>query len=203
MFVVLAIVAVIVFFGVTVLAQDRFADIGTMLDKNTSLLQPPERFSQEETLMFSGRAYLWSQYIEAYLDGSIINILVGFGPEGWVGRFSLYAHNTFVSYLYELGLLGVAAFLWLLISNFVVALHANSDDKPILISCHIGFFVLNLATMPFWTLEGAILYALLLSQTWHSKSTKVSAEETLQPRSPLAGEWLVAAGIRDRSHSHR
>ena len=182
MFVVLAIVAVIVFFGVTVLAQDRFADIGTMLDKNTSLLQPPERFSQEETLMFSGRAYLWSQYIEAYLDGSIINILVGFGPEGWVGRFSLYAHNTFVSYLYELGLLGVAAFLWLLISNFVVALHANSDDKPILISCHIGFFVLNLATMPFWTLEGAILYALLLSQTWHSKSTKVSAEETLQPR---------------------
>ena len=57
-FVVLAIVAVIVFFGVTVLAQDRFADIGTMLDKNTSLLQPPERFSQEETLMFSGRAYL-------------------------------------------------------------------------------------------------------------------------------------------------
>jgi hypothetical protein len=35
--------------------------------------------------------------------------------------------------------------------------------------------------MPFWTLEGAILYALLLSQTWHSKSAKISAEE-VQPR---------------------
>ena len=181
-FVILAIVTVFVLFGVAVLVQDRFADLGTMIDKNTSLLQPPERFSQEEARMFSGRAYLWSQYIDAYLDGSIINILVGFGPEGWVGRFSLYAHNTFVSYLYELGLFGVAAFLWLLISNFVMAFHANSDEKPILISCHIGFFVLNLSTMPFWTLEGAILYALLLSQTWHSKLSTVSAEEMRQPR---------------------
>jgi hypothetical protein len=179
---ILAIVAVFASFGVAVLVQDRFADIGTMLDKNTSLLQPPERFSEEETRMFSGRAYLWSQYIDAYLDGSIINILVGFGPEGWVGRFSLYAHNTFVSYLYELGLLGVVAFLWILISNFFMALHASRDDAPILISCHVGFFVLNLATMPFWTLEGAILYALLLGQTWHLESTTISREETLQPR---------------------
>jgi hypothetical protein len=183
--VILAIVTVFVFLGVAVLAQERFADIGTMLDKNTSLLQPPERFSQEETRMFSGRAYLWSQYIDAYLDGSIINILVGFGPEGWVGRFSLYAHNTFVSYLYELGLFGIAAFLWILMSNLLRALHASSDDLPILISCHIGFFVLNLATMPFWTLEGAVLYALLLGQTWHLESTKVSGEEILQPRTRL------------------
>lgn len=179
-FVVLAIVSVFVSFGVAVLAQERFADIGTMVDKNTSLLQPPERFSQEETRMFSGRAYLWSQYIDAYSGGSIINILFGFGPEGWVGRFSLYAHNTFVSCLYELGLVGICVFLWILISNFFMALRANSDDMPILISCHIGFFVLNLATMPFWTLEGAILYALLLGQTWHLQSTtRLSADEIL------------------------
>jgi hypothetical protein len=184
-------VTVFVFFGVAILAQERFADIGTMLDKNTSLLQPPERFSEEETRMFSGRAYLWSQYIDAFLDGSIINILVGFGPEGWVGRFSLYAHNTFVSYLYELGLFGVAAFLWILISNFLRALHASSADMPILISCHIGFFVLNLATMPFWTLEGAILYALLLSQTWHLESTRVSEGELLHPEIGLRASGSV------------
>jgi hypothetical protein len=47
-FVILAIVTVFVLFGVAVLVQDRFADLGTMIDKNTSLLQPPERFSQEE-----------------------------------------------------------------------------------------------------------------------------------------------------------
>ena len=119
------------------------------------------------------------------------SILVDFGLEGWVGRFSLYAHNTFVSYLYELGLFGVAAFLWILISNFLGALHASSADTPILISCHIGFFVLNLATMPFWTLEGAILYALLLSQTWHLESTKVSEGELLRPEIGLRASGSV------------
>jgi hypothetical protein len=63
-----------------------------------------------------------------------------------------------------------------------MALRANGDDMPILVSCHIGFFVLNLATMPFWTLEGAILYALLLGHTWHLESTKVSGEELSHPR---------------------
>jgi hypothetical protein len=84
--------------------------------------------------------------------------------------------------LYELGLFGIAAFLWILLSNFLRAVHTSSDDMPVLIACHIGFFVLNLATMPFWTLEGAILYALLLSQTWHLESAKVSAEEMLHSR---------------------
>jgi hypothetical protein len=180
--VLMGIVTMFVFVGVAALAQERFADIGTMLDKNTSLLQPPERFSKAETRLFSGRAYLWSQYVDAYLNGNIVNILVGFGPEGWVGRFSLYAHNTFVSCLYELGLLGLTAFLWILVSNLLKALRADSDDMPTLISCHIGFFVLNLATMPFWTLEGAILYALLLGQTWHLQSTKAAREEMLHPR---------------------
>jgi len=180
--IVLAIMTVFVFFGVAVLLHDRFADLGVMLDKNTSLLQPPERFSEHEARLFSGRPYLWSQYIDAYLEGSIINFLIGFGPEGWVGRFSLYAHNTFVSYLYELGLLGVAAFLWILVSNFFMALHADREDMPLLLSCHIGFFVLNLATMPLWTLEGAILYALLLGHTWHSASIAVPGKERARPR---------------------
>src|SRR5437879_5654592 len=56
--VLLGIVTVFVFVGVATLAQERFADIGTMLDKNTSLLQPPERFSKAEIRLFSGRAYL-------------------------------------------------------------------------------------------------------------------------------------------------
>ena len=153
--------------------------------------------------MFSGRAYLWSQYIEAYLDGSIINILVGFGPEAWVGRFSLYAHNTFVSYLYELGLFGVAAFLWLLISNFITALHANSDDKPILISCHIGFFVLK-----FWPRCRSGRSGGRFSRTPAQPNVALEIDQSICGRNagaapPLAGEWLVAAGIRGRSHSHR
>jgi hypothetical protein len=153
-----------------------------MVDKGASLVQPPEYFTADERRLFSGRAYIWSTYIDAYLQGNIINLLVGFGPETWVGRFPLYAHNTFVSYLYEFGVFGVAALLWLLLSNFLTALRMNGEEKLVLTSCHVGFFVLNLATMPIWTLEGAILYALLLSQTWHLDSVRAAGGGVLHLR---------------------
>jgi hypothetical protein len=113
--------------------------------------------------------YLWSQYFNAYLDGNIIQLLFGFGPESWVGRFPLYAHNTFVSHLYELGMFGLAAFVWLLLVNMLRAIYTGSA-KIILVSCHVGFFVLNLATMPIWAIEGDILYAFLLAQTWYMQA---------------------------------
>jgi len=41
--------------------------------------------------------------------------------------------------------------------------------------------VLNLSTMGIWTLEGAILYALLLSQTWYLHSIREGASEVSHP----------------------
>jgi hypothetical protein len=104
----LAVVTVFVFVGVGTLARERFADLGTTLDKGASLIKPAEHFTTEDKRLFSGRFYLWSQYIEAFLDGDIVNILVGFGPDAWVGRFTTNAHNTYNSYMYECGLFGLA-----------------------------------------------------------------------------------------------
>jgi O-antigen ligase len=201
MLVFFGVLAVFVFVGVAALERERFADLGTMFDKGAALIQPPEHFSREETRLFSGRAYLWSQYIDGYFHGNIINILVGFGPEGWVGRFSLYAHNTFVSYLYELGLFGLAAFAWILISNFLKALRTSGDERLVLISCHIGFLVLNLATMPFWTLEGAILYAVLLGQTWYLQSIRAASGEVSYSRNARTTMHQLAAPRRAVSQS--
>jgi len=181
-YVLLGLVTVFVFIGVATLARERFADLGTTLDKGASLIKPPEHFTTEDKRLFSGRLYLWSQYIDAYFGGDIINILVGFGPDSWVGRFTTYAHNTFISYLYECGLFGLAALLWILISNFLTAVRVRDNGRLILISWHIGFIVLNSATMGIWTLEGAILYALLLSQTWYLYSLKKGDSEVLHPR---------------------
>jgi O-Antigen ligase len=72
----LAVVTVFVFVGVGTLARERFADLGTTLDKGASLIKPAEYFTTEDKRLFSGRLYLWSQYIEAFLDGDIVNILV-------------------------------------------------------------------------------------------------------------------------------
>ena len=84
-----------------------------------------------------------------------------------MGRFTTYAHNTFISYLYEFGLFGLAGLVWILSSNFLTALRVRDNRRLVLVACHIGFIVLNLATMGIWTLEGAVLYGLLLSQTWY------------------------------------
>jgi hypothetical protein len=176
-FLFLGLATVFVFVGVANLAQDRFADIGTTIHKGASLIQPPQYFTVEEKRLFSGRVYLWSVYLEAYFRGDIINTLVGFGPEAWVGQFPLYAHNTFISYTYEFGLFGLAAFSWVLIANFLMAAQTSSNGKLVLLSCHIGFVVLNLATMPIWTLEGDILYGLLLAQTWYLRSLMTTTSE--------------------------
>jgi hypothetical protein len=181
-FVFLVVVTGFVFVGVGTLAQERFADFGTLLDKGASIIKPAEHFTTEEKRLFSGRLHLWSKYIEAYLDGDIINILVGFGPDSWMGQFSTYAHNTFVSYLYEFGLFGLAALLWILISNLLTAARVRGPAGLILVACHIGFIVLNLSTMGIWTLEGAILYALLLSQTWYLRTTREGGNEVPHPR---------------------
>ena len=181
-FVFLSVVSVFVLVGIATLSRDRFADFGTILDKGASLIKPPEHFTTEDKRLFSGRLYLWSQYIDAYMGGDIINILVGFGPESWVERFRTYPHNTFISYLYELGLFGLAALVWILISNLLTAVRVRGDGRAILVSCHMGFIVLNLSTMAIWTLEGDILYALLLSQTWYSQSIRAGQSELSHPR---------------------
>jgi hypothetical protein len=172
----LAAVAVFAFVGVARLAEDRFADLGTAIQKGAALVQPPEHFTFAERHLFSGRAYLWSQYIDAYLDGTITERLVGFGPDSWVGRFPLYAHDTFISDLYEIGIFGTMAFIWILAANLSVAGRIQGDARLVIIACHVGFIILNLATMPIWTLEGDILYALLLAQTWYLASLGVTVQ---------------------------
>ena len=187
----LAVVTVFVIVGVGTLARERFADLGTTLDKGASLIKPAEHFTTEDKRLFSGRLYLWSQYIEAFLDGDIVNILVGFGPDAWVGRFTTYAHNTFISYLYEFGLFGLAGLVWILSSNFLTALRVRDNRRLVLVACHIGFIVLNLATMAIWTLEGAVLYGLLLSQTWYLDSIRAVDTSRLRGKVNTCGNATV------------
>ena len=165
--IVLAIVVIIfALIGAAEWKRERFADLAIVWDNWTSLIQPPEHFTADQRRLLSTRVYLWSQYIAAYLEGDIRNAVVGFGPESWVGRFTTYAHNTFIAYLYELGILGVAALTWVFISNLYAALRVTRAHRFPVVACHIGFIILNLSTMALWTLEGAMLYGLVLGYTW-------------------------------------
>jgi hypothetical protein len=161
------------------LVGDRFQDIATALQKGASLVKPPMYFTSDERALFSGRAYIWSQYLYSWVSGQPINILLGFGPDSWEDRFPKYAHNTLVSYAYEFGLAGLFAIVYLLLRNFRLALEAPVHARFPMVAAYLGFFLLNLATMPLWQIEGNILFAILLARTWHIRRASAG----------VGGEW--------------
>jgi hypothetical protein len=145
--------------------SDRFADVGTVVTHGTELMKPPEEFTANERRVFSGRVYLWSSYVDAYSRATPVQKVIGLGPDSWASVFVKYAHNTLVSYLYEMGILGVAAILLLWGTMASVAMRARRSQRTIILGAHASFFLLNMATMPHWQIEGNILYGLICGYT--------------------------------------
>ncbi|HEX8342129.1 MAG TPA: hypothetical protein VF624_14580 [Tepidisphaeraceae bacterium] len=149
--------------GVIAITQgDRFSDIGLAYDYGSELLQPPGEHSMEYRRLLSGRPGIWSNYYFGWLDGTPTQKLVGFGPETWTQYFDLYAHNTLVSALFEIGLLGVLITCLFFALNAAVSLTRGGLARDWrLFAGHISFFVLNMATMPMWMIEGLIFYSII------------------------------------------
>ncbi len=186
--------------GVTLIAawalRERMADIAVAAGDD-AIFKPPGEFNQTERALFSGRIYLWSSYLHAYLAGDDLRILFGFGPDAWVGVFSKYAHNTVISYLYEFGLFGAVLIVLVWVS---MLLRARTIADPWLrgqmLFAHVGFIILNFATMPHWQLEGLILYGLLcgytIALTSRARVPRAYARPTptiaaLRPHTPSGG----------------
>jgi hypothetical protein len=151
-----------------VLYQARFADLGAFLADPGALIKPPREFTQVERNILSARPLIWSRYLYAYAEGQPFQHLFGFGAESWTKAFDVYPHNTLISTLYELGMLGVIAMLLLWTSMAALAFKARRHDRLILVAAHLSFFLLNMATMPFWQVEGLALYGLLCGYTLFS-----------------------------------
>lgn len=132
---------------------------------STDLFKPPEAFTYADQRILSARPYIWSQYLYAYAESPVVQQIIGHGPDSWVGKFPLYAHNTVVSFLYELGVVGVAALFWLWLSMVQLARQTGSMERALLIAAHVSFILLNMATMPHWQIEGNIFYGLLCGYT--------------------------------------
>jgi hypothetical protein len=159
---------------------DRLADLNTVASETGDLVRPPEEFTEAERRLLSGRLYVWNQYLDEYASGSDKQLLIGFGPDSWIERFGLYAHNTLVSYLYEFGLVGATliVLIWLAMiwRTFRVRDWALRGQ---LICAHVAFILLNMATMPFWQIEGLIFYGLLCGYTVCVSSSPAPRRQTL------------------------
>ncbi len=163
-----AVVAGVLLVSVAALSYSAsFADLSAFLADPAGLIKPPRDFDLLERQVMSGRPLIWSSYIYAWAAGTPLQHLFGLGPESWEGVFKVYPHNTLIATLYELGWFGVAAMIGLWAVMFTAAASAHGERFKLL-AAHFAFFLLNMATMPFWQVEGLALYGLLCGYTIHA-----------------------------------
>ena len=139
----------------------RVQSVIDFASRPSEFIRSVDTFTRDERSLASGRAYVWSQYAEGFREASPHQKLVGHGPDSWEAVFPVYAQNTILSYLYEFGVLGAAAAVLIWIAMLIPALRSPWNVRPMLLLLHFSFFVLNMSTMPFWLVEGLIMYGLI------------------------------------------
>lgn len=169
---------------------ERFSDLAVLARSGFDIIKPPTAFTWEDRDVMSGRPYIWSLYIYAFEDGTSLQRIVGLGPDAWLGRFRVYAHNTLVAYLYELGWAGLVAVVLLWLGMLLQALQAPADKRLKLVAAHASFFLVNMATMPHWMVEGLIFYAILCGYTLHESA--VGRRRRAAARAPVRGTLAAA-----------
>ncbi|WP_422344649.1 O-antigen ligase family protein [Parasphingorhabdus sp.] len=183
--VILAIIlSLLTLMGIAVLAgfsAERFNDLAVFFGDPGQYIKPQAEFSFDERRLLSGRLYIWSGYLYAWLDGSTLNHLIGFGPDSWEELFKVYPHNTIVAYLYELGWAGVFLLIIFWISMAKLAMRAPVEDRATLIFAHLSFLFMNLSTMAMWQIEGVIFYAILCGFSLFRKVETGAIRSQLKP----------------------
>lgn len=142
--------------------SDRFYDLYLAFENLHYVFVSPDLFDRPMMQIMSGRLYFWSQYIYEFSTGSFYQKLFGNGLGAWQDWASLYAHNQFVSYLYELGFLG----LLIVILMYLYPIYNVLSVKPfshiqskLIIFFVISFSLLSMSTMPLWSIEGIFIFS--------------------------------------------
>ncbi len=186
-------VIILSFMAVSISMRERFADVGTLISNLDLVLKAPIYFSEAEKDIMSARVYIWSLYINAFSNADLLNQVFGFGPGTWGRAFDIYAHNTFVSYLYEYGVVGLSLFILLCLSIVLQAISVSDKGlRKLLLLSFIGFLTMNMATMPLWNIEGLIFFSLIGAQVFASKpnnqgKTPTSRIEKIMGINPTQG----------------
>lgn len=149
------------------LSAERFSDISIVTENLSEFLKPAGAYSALERRVLSGRPFIWAGYIYDYLAGSQLQHLVGLGPDAWIERRGVYAHNTFVSFLYEYGAIGLIVVVIVQLYFLFLAISTAREVRWRVFFAHLSFIVLNLATMPQWMIEGLLFYAILCGYTFY------------------------------------
>ena len=161
-----AILLGVAFFGET--AANRFADVQVVLTGSADLVKPPFHYTEEERDLLTARAFIWANYLYDYINASPTEQIVGLGPGARYASDATHPHNDFIRVLYEYGVLGLAAYVGLLVWGVSQARSAGSPHLArTTLSGYASYIVAALATSPSGRIEGLILLALLFATSWH------------------------------------
>lgn len=125
------------------------------------------RFFRFDDKWGTHRGYMWNKSFEIFKRYNIKNILFGCGPDGYYRVFEPYfgelytrfgdsvnnaAHNELLNYLITTGVLGLAAYLTLVISALVRAFKAASKNTLALafaapVLCYLFQSIVNVSTI--------------------------------------------------------
>jgi hypothetical protein len=159
-------VVIIGVFIITIINTERFADILKLYNGFNMEMLSPRSYDRESIQLFSGRLYIWSQYYEQYKLGGDLQVILGAGPGYWNTWADKYAHNQFISTLYELGIIGLSLLFYIFIRPFIL-LWVNGTKDVVLSNLanasQAGLFLLCIGTMPLWSVEGCICLAITLA----------------------------------------
>ena len=112
-----------------------------------------ERFSRLSTDGGSGRDVIWNIVLQAYKESNFMERLFGHGFQSVYyslrpGGFSRFAHNSYIEYLYDYGIIGLAILLVFVMSMIVFTvklMNRKSKYTPVMglllvITIFLGMF---------------------------------------------------------------
>lgn len=149
------------------------------------VMEPEEHFDvsgqARQTEVLSGRVYLWNTYLYEFIDAPWDTKLLGHGPEVGVSVVGTHAHNQFLTALLDLGLLGIVAVLWIMVTMALSVLRQIRKGSAQLVSMGgmvFGIFVMMLATSPFRETRGMLLFGVALGFV---AASRLQVRSTLRP----------------------
>tara|TARA_B100001063_G_scaffold70884_1_gene64981 strand:- start:3186 stop:4478 length:1293 start_codon:yes stop_codon:yes gene_type:complete len=154
-------VAIIIY---KILSSERFADIVLIFDVFDAYLLDPAFYDRSTIQIFSGRLYFWAQFYQEYLQSSPMQKIIGSGSSAYIIWAEKYAHNQFVSIIYELGLIGFIVINMIFFRPyfyyFINKGSRNKVTKTSLLAL-TGMVILCQGTMPLWSIEGSICFSII------------------------------------------
>ena len=183
------------------LFAERFDTLVILLQNPGLPFRDPGTFTYEDRQVMSGRAFIWAEYIEIWREAPAIQKFVGFGADAWENHFALYAHNTLVSTLFEYGIVGALLMLVLWVWMIMIAWRCGPPISWVFLASHFGFILLNMATMPFWMIEGLVFYGILCGASLYVLGSRQQASSSPLSRQATNPSWRSAPLISKNTAS--